>query len=221
MRRGLVAALIALPLAAAPAARAEGSEAPPFSSAHDDGWCDTDTYVILTSVPGGGECEADAEATEAGMLSTDLTVETGPLPVSEAYADAMASVSKYVWIQDVSIISYTVTFRVSGSHVTITDGSPLPGGGYGDASFNGNAYVLGEEAGSGFYVPLASSPDDVLEDGTYTRRLLLASEDGQPMTGPVELTFDIWSYLSLDGPSTTGSLGATVEILSVESRIIE
>lgn len=222
-RRALLALLATLPLSAAPVANAEDPAGPPFTYAEAWDNCNTGTDLVVITVSSGGTCSSSSDATKSGIMSTEVSLASGALPISSADGWADAYVGEYLWVESASIISYTVTYRVTGAHADATPDASLPSS-YGHASTHlyADAYALGTEASGGFYRQLAAAGSQPVADGTYTGRMILATEDGLTMTGPVQVSFGLSSgaYLE-DAPSASAASGATVEILDIATQILE
>jgi hypothetical protein len=228
-RRALTVALVALPLSVAPAANADNSAAPPFTTT--DAWadCASSPYIDdpIVDAIAGDSCSADADATEAGSMSAELSLVTSHLPLSSGGANGEAHISTTLWVEGASSVSYTVTYQVSNAHATMQSQATLPTSTIGaGTALIGSVYAPGSTPPVEFARSLASTNAAPLPDGTYTEQLLLATDDGSTMNGPVVIGFFVWSMIDAynDGAtitSTTVSTGANVQILSVTSQIIE
>lgn len=221
-RRVMIALLLVVPLTAAPTAHAETETvAPPFDSAEQWADCGTDLWLSFVRIPTDGTCSADADATAAGSLSGAISLETGSLPISSASGDTYAVLELVDELEDATIVSYTVTYEVSGAEYRV-DPPSVADDGYGEFYLYGSANTIEDDAGASFGHTLASNWDDAVSDGIYTRRLLLVAPGDQPLSGGVQIQVSLRGYANISqSPSATVSTGADVQIVSVTSKVIE
>lgn len=227
-----IAALLALPVAAASPAGAETvALAPPFQFAEDHGSCwtgggvarfattTTDRYVNL-----GAGCVVEVEATEAGQLRAATKVSTDDLPGGAVEGRAAAKVVGYDVIDDARAVVYTFTYRVSGATARVRqDGIWLSRWWHAGTDLLGHVQLVDSEEGAGFSDELAyasRSDTRAVADGTYSHRVLLRP-DGDRLTGLVRIEFLLTS-LAAQQNTTHGesATGAKVEVLSVTREVI-